>query len=129
MEWTIDYLEKDDIIQITTSGSGSWEQSMETCKEALALGRRMGSHRYLVDHRQLEHGMTILQVDTLPETFKEIGVTAEDNIAIVYDPVSELSDMFSFFRDSSFLASLRVRLFTEIDEASAWLKTREPEES
>jgi hypothetical protein len=123
MEWKIDYLEKDGIVSVKTTGPANWDQNRKMCEEALALGRSNSSHEFLVDHRQLEHGLTILQIDKLPEMFKEIGVTAEDKIAIAFDPSSKMSEAFAFFRDTSFVASLQVRLFTKTDEATAWLKS------
>ncbi|MFH1372120.1 MAG: hypothetical protein ABII09_12660 [Planctomycetota bacterium] len=123
MEWKIDYLEKDGIVSVKTSGPANWDQTRKMCEEALALGRSNGSHRFLVDHQQIEHGLTILQVDDLPGMFKQIGVTAEDKIAILFNPAPKMSEAFAFFRDTSFLASLQVRLFTETGEAIAWLKS------
>ncbi len=123
MEWKIDYLAENGIVSVKTSGPANWDQTRKMCEEALALGRSNSSHRFLVDHRRIEHGLTILQVDDLPGMFKQIGVTAEDKIAIVFDPASEMNESFAFFRDTSFLASLQVKIFDNPDEATAWLKS------
>jgi hypothetical protein len=123
MKWEIEYLEKDGIVCMETSGPADWEQNRKMCDEALELGRRNGSHKFLVDHRNLEHGLSLLQVDALPGMLKQAGVTAEDKIAVVFDPSSPLSDKFSFFKDVSFIESLQVRLFTDPKEATAWLKS------
>jgi hypothetical protein len=123
MEWTIDYLEKDGIVYMKTSGPADWEGNKKMSEEALAFGRRNGSHRFLADHRQLEHGLSILQIDDIPKMLKQIGVTSEDKVAVVFDPASPISNAFKFFRDASFLASLQLQIFTEKDEAIAWLKS------
>ena len=123
MKWTIDYLEKDGIVYMKTSGPTNWEETIKMCEKALAVGRSNGSHRFLVDHRNLEHGLSTLQVDDLPGMLKQIGVAAQDKIALVFDPSSPISESFSFFRDSAFIESLQVRIFTDPDEAIAWLKT------
>jgi hypothetical protein len=123
MEWTIDYLEKDGIVYIRTYGPADWDVNKKMSEEALALGRGKGTHRFLVDHRNLEHGLSILQVDKLPGMLKQIGVTAEDIMAVVYNPSSQMSESFSFFKNASFLESLQVKIFTNSDEAVAWLKS------
>lgn len=89
----------------------------------LELGRKHGSHRFLVDHRLLEHGLSILQVDDVPKMLKDVGVTAEDKVAIVFDTESPIGNTFKFFRDAAFLQSLQIKLFTGIDEAIEWLKS------
>jgi hypothetical protein len=129
MEWEIDYLEKDGIVRMKTSGPATFDHNKKMSEEALALARKNGSNRFLVDHRDLEHGLSTLQVDDMPKMLKQIGVTSEDRIAIVFDPTSPMSDAFSFFRNTSFLESLQVRNFTDPDEAIAWLKSDPPDES
>jgi hypothetical protein len=123
MEWTIEYLEKGEIVRIKTFGPADWDQHRRMSEEALALGKKNGSHRFLADHRKLEHGLSILQVDDIPGMLKEIGVTSEDKVAIVFDPASPLSNTFKFFGDAAFLASLQIRIFSDKDEAIAWLKS------
>jgi hypothetical protein len=129
MEWKIDYLEKNGIVRMKTFGPADWDQHRRMSEEALALGRKNGSHRFLADHRKLEHGLSILQVDDIPRMLKEIGVTSEDKVAIVFDPASPLSNTFKFFRDAAFLASLQSRIFPDNDIAMAWLKAVSPTKS
>ena len=124
MEWKIKYLEEDDVVFMETSGPAEWDQNSRMCREALELGRSRGTNRFLVDQRKLEHGFSLLQVDKLPAMFKEIGVTAADRIAVVFDPSSPLSDKFAFFKDVSFIESLQVRLFTSPKDATDWLKSK-----
>ena len=56
---------------------------------------------------------------------KQIGITAKDKIAIVFNPSSQRREAFLFFRNASFLESLQVKLFNNPDEAVAWLKVEE----
>jgi predicted RNA binding protein YcfA (HicA-like mRNA interferase family) len=128
MDWSIDYLENDGIVCIKTTGLADWDQNMEMCKEGLAVGRRNGSHRFLVDQRGIESVLTILQVDDLPGMLKQIGVTAGDKIAVVFDRTTPMSNTFAFFKNASFLESLKVELFTDPDKAIAWLKSDLPDE-
>ena len=127
MEWKIDYLEKDGIVLVTTSGIATWDESRKLTEEAIELGRSRGSSRFIVDNRNLESTLPTLQVDKLPEMFKQAGLTSEDRMALVYESSSPLKNTHKFFRDVAFLASLQVRLFTDIDEAIAWLKADGPD--
>jgi hypothetical protein len=124
MKWTIEYLEKDGIVRIKTFGPADWDQHRRMSEEALALGRKNGSHRFLADHRKLEHGLSILQVDDIPKMLKEIGVTSEDKVAIVFNPASPINNAVKFFRDAAFLASLQLLIFSDENKAIEWLKTK-----
>jgi hypothetical protein len=126
MEWTIKRLEKDNIICITTSGPANWDQNKKMCEEAFSLAQKHGSHRFIVDHRKLEHGLTILQIDDIPGMLKQIGVTSQDKVAMVFDPASPISDAVKFFRDTAFLASLQLRIFSDKNKAITWLKASSP---
>ncbi len=123
MDWEIEYLKEDGIISVKTSGPVNWEKNRQMSKEALALGRKSGVHKFLVDHRDMEHGLSILQVDDLPQMFVEIGVSYEDKVAIIFNPGLPRSNLFPFFEDVAFLKSLRFRVFNDPDEAFGWLKS------
>ncbi|MGD0596482.1 MAG: hypothetical protein ABSA64_03040 [Sedimentisphaerales bacterium] len=129
MKWTIEYLEKDGIVRIKTFGPADWDQHRRMSEEALALGRKNGSHRFLADHRKLEHGLSILQVDDIPKMLKEIGVTSEDKVAIVFNPASPINNAVKFFRDAAFLASLQLLIFSNENKAIEWLKAGSPAKS
>jgi len=125
MEWKIDYIEEDAIITIKTSGPATWEGNRKMTEEAISLGGKNKTSKFLVDHRNLKPGLSVLQVDDLPLMLKEVGVTGEDKMAILFDPSgqAQMIDSFSFFRDSAILKSLQVRLFTNSEEAITWLKS------
>ena len=127
MEWTINRLEKDNIICMKTLGPANWDQNKKMCEEAFSLAQKHGSHRFIVDHRKLEHGLSILQIDDIPEMLKQIGVTPQDKVAMLFDPASPISDAVKFFRDAAFLASLQLRIFSDKDKAIAWLKAENEE--
>ena len=127
MEWTINRLEKDNIICMKTLGPADWDQNKKMCEEAFSLAQKHGSHRFIVDHRKLEHGLSILQIDDIPEMLKQIGVTPQDKVAMLFDPASPISDAVKFFRDAAFLASLQLRIFSDKDKAIAWLKAENEE--
>jgi len=123
MDWSIDYLEEDNIVSMKTSGPADWDQNKSMSEQALAVAREKGANRFLVDHRKLGPGLSVLQVDSLPKMLRQIGVTAEDKIAIVFDTSRQMNNVFSFFKDVSFLEGLAVQIFTDTKEATVWLKS------
>ena len=123
MEWETDYLEKDGIVRVKLSGVASWDESRKLTEEAVALGRSKDSYRFLLDNRNLENTLPTLQVDKLPDMLKQAGLTSRDRMALVYESSSPLKETHKFFRNVAFLASLNVNLFTDIEEATAWLKS------
>ena len=123
MDWKIKYQKKNGIVWIKTSGIAGWEGSRKLTEEALECGRGNGSRRFLIDNRNLERALDTLEIDKLPDMLKEAGVTAEDRMALVYESSSPLKDTYKFFRDVAYIASFNIKIFTDIDEAVAWLKS------
>ncbi len=121
MKWTINYLEEEGVVFIKTSGVTIWDEQKQMCHEAFHFAQEHNAHKYLADHRGLKEGLSVLQVDNMPRMFREIGLGAEDKIAILYGPA--LEKKFKFFQGVSNFALLNFRLFTDKDKAMAWLKS------
>ena len=123
MKWKIDYIKKDAIVSVKISGQATWEGNRKMTEELIAEGRKNNTRNFLVDNRNLEHGLSVLQVDDLPRMLKEVGISPEYKIAVVYNPSKPyMSESMSFFRNSSVLESLHINLFTNSQDAIAWLK-------
>jgi len=122
MEWTIDYLEKDKIVCVKTSGLMDWEQHKKFAEEVFPFAIKNGSHKVFIDFRDMVPDFDILQIDDLPRLLKEIGVGPGFKIAGVYDETSPHSSEFKFFKNTSYIESIEVHYFSEKDEALAWLK-------
>jgi hypothetical protein len=120
MKWTIDYLEEEGVISIKTSGVNNWDELKQMCREAFRIGQEHNAHKYLADHQDLQEGLSVLQIDDMPRMFREIGLEAEDKVALVYRP--DMEKKFKFFQSVSDYALLNFKLFTDKDEAIKWLK-------
>lgn len=123
MEWSIHYLEEDGIVFVKTQGYSTWGPHKKLTEEALELGRKKGVHKFLVDHRDMVLGLSVLEIDDLPKMFKGIGLCPEDKTAILYDPSVPHSSGFTFLENVSRLSSLRFKIFSDKDKAIAWLKS------
>ena len=73
----------------------------------------------LIDHRDTELDMTILQIDDMPKMLKEIGFGFQIKAAIICDPSFE--DKFRFFQSVTYLASFNIRVFPDEITAMEWL--------
>ena len=122
MEWTIDYLEKDKIVCVKTSGLMTWEEHKRFAEEVFPFAIKHNSHKVFIDFREMVPDFTVLQIDDLPKMLKGIGLGPDFRIAALYDESSPHSSEFKFFKNTSFLESIKVQYFSDKDEALAWLK-------
>ena len=124
MKWKIDCVEDQKIIMAKTSGLMSWSDKKKLCEEMLAVGREKNIRAFMVDHKSTSLGLSVLEIDRLPEMFRSIGFDVTDKMAILINLDSSNSALFSFLQDVFTLSSLRVQVFTDIEEATAWLKAK-----
>jgi hypothetical protein len=124
MKWKIECFEDQKIIMAKTSGLMSWSDKKKLCEEMLAVGREKNIRAFVVDHKSTSLGLSVLEIDRLPEMFRSIGFDIKDKMAILINLDSSNSALFSFLQDVFTLSSLRVQVFTDIEEATAWLKAK-----
>ena len=123
MDWSVYYLEQDGLVFAKTSGLINWDKNKRLSEEALSIGRKYGTNRFLIDHRDGMLNLSILEIDDIPKMFREIGVGPKDKIAILYKPDSSHSSEFVFFQNVSLLSLLQVKVFADKEQALAWLKS------
>jgi hypothetical protein len=124
MDWSVYYLEQDGLVFAKTSGLINWDKNKRLNEELLSIGRKYGSGRFLIDHRDGTLNLSILEIDNIPKMFKEIGLCPRDMMAILYNADSSRSSEFVFFQNVSLLASLQVKIFTDKEQALDWLKSQ-----
>ncbi|MDD5064721.1 MAG: STAS/SEC14 domain-containing protein [Phycisphaerae bacterium] len=123
MDWTIDYLEKDRIVSVKASGVMDWDEHKRFAEELYPFAKEHGSHKILIDFRQMQPKFTISQIDDLPDMLMKIGVGPEFKIAAVSDPASPHGHEFKFFNNVATILGIRVKQFADPDEALTWLKS------
>lgn len=124
MNWSIHHLEEDGVIFAKTQGYATWERHKIFTKSVLETGRQKNVRIFLLDHRGLELGLSTLEIDDLPGILREIGMTAEDRVAILYNPSAPHSSDYKFLENVSRLASLQLEIFPDKEEALAWLRNK-----
>jgi hypothetical protein len=124
MKWKIDYVEDQGIIKAKTSGLMSADDKKKLCEEMLAAGRQKNVNAFLIDQKETSFGLSVLEIDRLPEMFRSIGFDIKDKIAVMVNSESSNKPLFNFLQNVFALSSLRLCVFTDSQEAIAWLKKR-----
>jgi hypothetical protein len=125
MKWTISYLEKDGIVHIKATGNITWDENKKLNEELLAVGRKNNVNTFMVDYRDLNFNLSVLEIDELPIMLRNIGISPKDRVAILFDHTSAHSSLFSLLQNVLCLKSLPARTFAEPMEAIAWLKSQQ----
>jgi len=128
MKWKIDYLEKDGIVSARASGPTTTEEHRKFTAEAIACARKHNTHKIFIDFLKMTPDLTVLQIDQLPETLKQAGVTREDKMAVLFDFSSVHKNNFVFFGNVALIKSLRIKPFADKKSALEWLN-QEPAEN
>jgi hypothetical protein len=123
MDLKIDYLEEDAIVFVEMTGIMNFEDHKRFAEETLSFAKKYNSHKILTNMLDMIPQLTVLEIDNMPKTLIECGVTPEHRIAALHNPPSPYDKGFTFFRNVASLKSLYIKQFTNKDEAHAWLKT------
>jgi hypothetical protein len=124
MKWEIDYIEDHGIVRVKTSGQIRWNDKIKLSEEMLAAGRQKNANAFLVDQKEAAFGLSVLEIDRLPETFRNIGFSVKDKMAILVNPESPNKNLFTFLQNVFAINSLQIRVFADPEEATAWLKKK-----
>jgi hypothetical protein len=124
MKWEISCVEDEGIIKAKTSGLMSRDDNKKLVEEMLAAGRKKNISAFLVDQKETSFGLSVMEIDRLPDLFRELGFEIKDKMAILINPDSSNKALFDFLQNVFTLSSLRVQVFADPNEAAAWLKKK-----
>ncbi len=124
MKWKIEFAEDKKIIMAKTSGLMGWDDKKRLCEELIAAGRRKNIKSFLVDQKDTSFGLSVLEIDSLPDMFRKTGFDMKDRVAILINSDSSNNALFSFLQDVFTLSELQVQIFTDVEESLVWLKAK-----
>jgi hypothetical protein len=124
MKWIIDFVEDQGIIRVKTSGLMSFDDKKKLFEEMFTAGRSRKINAFFIDQKETCFGLSVLEIDRLPELFRNIGFEVKDKVAILTNSDSSTKPLFAFLQDIFALRSLRVCVFTDSQEAIAWLRRK-----
>ncbi len=120
MEWTILLHDKDEYVEVITSGIADKDGSLNMAKDLSHMLRVHHLTRALIDHRNIEgvKGNTF-DIYTRPKVFRLIGVILKIKIAEIIRP--EHVEHFRFFETVCLNQGYQLSIFQNKDKAVAWL--------
>ena len=120
MKWKIIVHDKDEYIEVTTSGVADGDGSRNMAK---AIAHTMRTHRInnaLIDHRDVESVISnTMDIYHRPKIFRLIGAILRIKIAEIIKP--EHVEHFKFFERACLDQGYQLSVFQDKDEALAWL--------
>jgi hypothetical protein len=123
MEWTIDYLEKDNVVYVKLLNPLKLKNLKELLRQLKLKASEYNSHRIIVDQRGVEIGMSVLDLDKVPDVVKDFGGDCQHKTAILVDPFSQERTEYEFVKNVLTLRSFKVKVFSDMDKAVTWLKS------
>jgi hypothetical protein len=123
MDWKIDYLEDGNIVHVKMLGPISLEDAKQLCTEGSSVAREHQSSRYLVDHQGVDIILSVSDINKMPEEFRKAGADFSAKTAILLDSSAPGVDRFHLLKSAFARAWKHYALFSDKDEAIAWLKS------
>jgi hypothetical protein len=121
MEWNIDYHQEYSTVLVKVLSPADFEGIKQLCIEMDLLAREHNTHRYLIDHRGVDVTISVFELDQVPEMLKEIKADFEGKVALLMDTSAPKKNLFNFLKNVLNLESMRLELFSNKDQAIAWL--------
>jgi len=118
-EWTITYLNDEDILVIKTKGAMRSTDSNEMVRAIVDAAAKHQCLKHLVDYREMEFEFRPMEYYERPSVVEKLGVTRAFRTAMVFRQLTkETIFMETVFQNRGY----QFRHFTDILEAKAWLK-------
>jgi hypothetical protein len=119
MEYTLEYLEDKEIVQVKVKGRVNFQIAQQYSKEAIKLAHEHNCKKYLINHSKTSLEANIYKIHTDGDSLENFGFKNTDKIAIV---ISRARDdlRFSEATDANVKWS-NFKYFGDVKEAVHWL--------
>ena len=118
---SVEYLAQLRVIKVTAKGTLTLEGNNQLVAAALSASSRHGTNLILVDDRNIELDMNIMNIYDLPENNQKLGVNQLLRVALIFRPSEETRRLFKFYEDCSYVRDFQHRVFVDEAEALQWL--------
>lgn len=119
IDWTIEYLEEDNLLYIKTRGVLTMDAANSMVKEIVAATARYQCVNQLVDHRETRLDFNAVDYYERPDIDEQIGISHKWKIAMVFPELTEDTlFMETIFRNRGY----NFHQFDDIEEARVWIK-------
>jgi hypothetical protein len=123
-QWNIAYWDEGKIVPVTASGVLNLALIKKASSEAIATAAQHGATKYFVDNRGMVPDVATIDIYNLPKALGELGLQRTDKVALVYSQSSPKKEDFEFFETVAANNGFSIRLFTAVEAAIEWLKSR-----
>ena len=112
----------DGILFGIASGVLHTDEMFQYAKSLIETAKKENLHRYLFDHRKVILDFQNYEVIHLSHKLKDLGLKADDRIAVLLPDDTNFDVLYSSFETSSVFHGNKVKLFNDEDAAVQWLK-------
>lgn len=120
-ELKVEYLAPQRVVKITTRGPLTLEANNQLVAAAVAAGRQFDTNLFLVDDRNADVMMNIVNLYDLPEHNQQLGIMRNFRVALIFTPTQRNSEAFKFYEDRIVITDFQQRVFTDEVAALMWL--------
>lgn len=118
----VEYLPAVGAIRLTTHGVLSTDTIKKLVAVALAHAESHGVSQFLVDHRDVDLVISIVEIYDLPKLFESQGLPRYFRVASLFKPDPQTEQYFNFHESRSASAGFLQCVFTGEEEALDWLR-------
>jgi hypothetical protein len=120
-QMSIKFVPELQIIRIVTFGTVDRDAVSEMTTAAIAASKQYECKKCLIDHRNIELHMRLMDVYDLPRSNSELGVPSDARIALLHADDPETNGHFQYLEDLSVLQKINRHAFTDEQAAINWL--------
>ena len=118
MEWSIEYLEGEELIYVRTKGVLTAEAANVMVKEIADAAILHCCNNQIVDHRETKFALNVLEYYERPEINSKLGMSHSWKIAMVFCKLTtDTHFMETIFRNRGY----NFRQFNDIEKARNWV--------
>lgn len=81
-----------------------------------------GTERHLIDHRNVDLTVGILEISDVPSENQKLGVRASVRVAIICRDERSVYEKFQYLEDLCFIQGINRQVFTNEKSALDWIK-------
>ena len=120
IDWTIEYIEEDNLLFIKTRGVLTMEAANSMVKEIVEAAARYKCDDQIVDHRETKFDFNVVDYYDRPNINQRIGISRNWKIAMVFHKLTEDTQfMETTFRNRGY----NFRQFDDIEKARGWIRS------
>jgi hypothetical protein len=125
MPWNVRYIEEPNVVETRYSGRLTTDELREVVVATYELAQARGTHLFLGDCSELGAPDSLLDIYSLVKFYETLPVDAGAKEALVLPAAQAVQHDLGFYETVAQNRGFNVRLFTDWEQALAWLTGRD----